>query len=249
MQKTDSADLLFRRIEDAAAISQNRPHYIGFLNEAECDTAKSYLKNRIDVNYSFYGGYEDAERCMLGFFPEYLEASAKDFPIEAITFSFRQEDSLSHRDFLGSFMALGIERSAVGDILVEAGKCVAFIRREMLSYFTDEIRKVGRVGVKLKNGYKLPLPDAREYKELSGVVASERVDCIVALLSKQSREKAANMIKSGLVQLNHVEISSTSLKVNVGDKLSIRTKGKFIIDEYGKLTGKGRLPVSARKYI
>lgn len=145
-------------------------------------------------------------------------------------------------------MALGVERDVIGDILVGEGRCVAFFRQEMAPYFLDNIRKIGRVGVKAEEGAKEPLPVRREFKELSGVVASQRLDCLVAFLCKTSREKAAGLITAGLVMRNHRESLSPSQRTEEGDVLSIRGHGKFQIDRLGPLTSKGRLSVLCRKY-
>ena len=145
-------------------------------------------------------------------------------------------------------MALGVERDVLGDILVGEGCCVAFLRREMAPYFLDNIRKIGRVGVKASLGAEGPLPVRREFQELSGVVASARLDCLVGLLCRTSREKAAGLITAGAVQRNHWETYSQGERVEEGDVLSIRKYGKFIIDQLGPLTAKGRLSVKCRKY-
>ena len=79
---------------------------------------------------------------------------------------------------------------------------MAFLRREMAPYFLDNIRKIGRVGVKASLGAEEPLPVRREFQELSGVVASARLDCLVGLLCRTSREKAAGLITAGAVQRN-----------------------------------------------
>ncbi len=243
------SEALKRRIEDSILISEKRPRFLGFLDEAEADSAREYLKFRKDASFSFWGGYESAERKLLGFFPEYMETEEADFPLSAITLTYRAEDTLSHRDFLGAFMNLGIERTVIGDILCGEGRTVAFIKTDMLPYFLENIRKIGRVGVTIKEGAELPLPDGRRFTEVKGVIASNRLDSIVALLAKTSREKASSLIKSGLVMLNHKEELSPSSKVEIGDKISIRSRGRFIIDDFGRLTGKGRLPVICRKYI
>ncbi len=242
-------EALFRRIEDSLLIAEKRPQFLGFLDEAEGYAAGEYLKYRKDVKFSFWGGHDEAERKMLGFFPDFIDMENSAFPLSAITLKYRDEDILSHRDFLGAFMNLGIERSVIGDILCGEGRTVAFIKTEMLAYFLENIKKIGRVGVTVEEGASLPLPMSRSFAEIKGVVASNRLDSIVALLTKQSREKAAAMIKSGTVLLNHEETLSSSSRVEIGDKLSIKGKGRFIIDDFGQLTGKGRLPVSCRKYI
>ena len=145
-------------------------------------------------------------------------------------------------------MQLGIERSVVGDILVGEGRTVAFIHQEMERYFLDNLRKIGRMGVKIAVGCEEPLPSIREYKDISGVVASDRLDCIAALLCRTSREKAARLITSGAVMVDHQEVLSVDRRLEEGDVISVRGHGKFVLDSFGPLTGKGRLTVKCRKY-
>ena len=91
-------------------------------------------------------------------------------------------------------MSLGVERSEVGDILPESGRCVVFVRSELADYFCLNLRKIGNVGVRVQEGAEMPLPLGHEFQGNFGVVASQRLDCIVALLCKTSREKASGLI-------------------------------------------------------
>lgn len=244
----ETADLLAAKLKDGLSLSERRPWFLGFLNEVEAAYCMDFLRHRSDVGSLFWGGYEEAERRILGLFPEYMDPGPELFPLTPLTFSFREEDSLSHRDFLGSFMALGIERDVIGDILVGKGRCVAFVRQEMADYFCQNLRKIGRVGVRVTVGAEEPLPLSREFAELSGVVASERLDCLVAFLCRVGRGEAAELIASGKVMRNYREVLSVSERLSAGDVLSVQKQGKFIIDRLGPLTSKGRLSVQCRKY-
>ena len=240
-------ELLLAKLRDAARTGGRRPCFLGFLDESEAAFCRDFLRKE-PMGHLLWGGYDGAERVMAGFFPDYMEPSEEDFPIAALTFGYRPGDKLSHRDFLGSFMGLGIERSVVGDSLVGEGRAVAFVRREMERYFLENIQKIGRVGVKITAGYQEPLPVIREYKDISGVIASDRLDCMTALLCRTSREKAARLIVSGAVMVNHQEVLSVDRRLEERDIISVRGHGKFILDSFGPLTGKGRLTVKCRKY-
>lgn len=240
--------LLQAKLEDLLRLGERRPAFLGFLDESEAAQARQYYAFRRD-KVMFWGGFSQAERVIAGVFPDYLEPDASLFPLQALTFRFREEDALSHRDFLGALMSLGVERSMIGDILVEKGRAVLFVREEMTGYFLQNIRKIGRVGVKILEGAEEPFPEAHQFQNVSGVIASERLDCFTALLCKTSREKAAGFIVQGLVMINHVVQDSVSVRVQEGDILSIRGKGKFIVDQVGPETAKGRLSVQCRKYI
>lgn len=239
--------ILKARAEDAIRLSHKGPRFIGFLDPSETAFLQAYLKYQRDASFRFWGGYQDAQRCMLGVFQPWDDEPC--FPIEAISLYFRDEDQLSHRDFLGSLMAQGVARASLGDILVETGRAVIFVKTELQDYFLNNISKVGRTGVRCSPGAQQPLPAANSFQELSSVVASERADCIVAFLMKTSREKAVLAINGGLVALNYAELSSVSARVAQGDIISIRHTGKFVIDSLGPPTKKGRLVIKCRKYI
>ena len=243
----DARDLLLAKLEDAVSLSKKRPAFLGFLTEEEAALCQDHLARR-EARPLFWGGYPEAERKLLGLFPDYQEPEEGLFPLTALTFTYRERDSLSHRDFLGSIMALGVQREVVGDILVGKGRCVVFVRREMGDYFLHSLGKIGRVGVKVSLGVNGELPLEREYQPISGVVASDRLDCLVGLVCRVSREKAAGLIAAGLVTRNHREALSGSQRVEEGDRLTVRGTGKFIIDQLGPKTSKGRLSARCRKY-
>ncbi len=240
--------LFLRKVEDLLRLSQKRPCFSAFLNENEAAQAEDLLKGKKGVSFLFWGGWEEAKRKLLGVFPDYLEADPALFPIAPLTFFYREEDELSHRDFLGSFMALGVERGTVGDILPGKGRCAAFVKKEMADYFCQNIRKIGRTGVRAEAGIIGELPREQGFLEYQGTVASRRLDCLVAFFCRTSREKAAGLIASKAVSRNHREALSGAQLTEEGDVLSIRGKGRFLIDRFGSLTAKGRIQVEGRKY-
>ncbi len=237
-------------LEDAAELSvrRNRPVFTDFLTESEQTAAESVMK-RLHANYMFHGGFGVAERRMLGVFPPYEEPDAELFPIDGVTASFRAVDSVEHRSVLGTLMAQGIERSSVGDILIESGRCVFFCRTTVTRALLENIGKIGGVGVRLSQGFTEPLPEAHSFKDISVTIASARLDCIIAALAGIGRGRAEELITAGEVMINSVICKKVSQSVNEGDKLTLRGTGKFIIDDLGTVTRKGRLILSARKYV
>lgn len=241
-------DLLLRRLEDGIRTARGRPAFLGFLDESQRAQLTQALARRREVPSLFWGGFPEAERVLLGLFPDYEEPGPAAFPLQAVTFTYRKEDQPGHRDFLGAMMGLGVQRDVIGDILVGEGRCVAFVKEEIAGYFVSGLSKIGRVGVKTSLGAEEPLPVGHTFREIRGVAASARLDCLTAVFCRTSREKASAMVAMGLVQLNHRETLSPSARVEEGDVLSVRGQGKFIIDRLGPLTQKGRLSVQGRKY-
>lgn len=113
-------ELFTARILDIAGQAEQKmyPKYTMFLDERQVYLAEQQLRKHRCSNYLFFGGYEGAQRRMLGVFPSYMEPELSSYPIVGLGLSYRKEEGLSHRDFLGSFMALGVKREVIGDILV-----------------------------------------------------------------------------------------------------------------------------------
>lgn len=241
--------LLQAKLDDAIRISAKRPQFIGFLDEAQFYQAEQYLQSQKDRSVLHWGGHEEAERRMIGFFPDFIEPSEEAFPLCAISFTYRKSESPGHRDFLGAFMNLGVTRSSVGDILIGEGFAVAFVKEGLSQLFLQNLSKIGRTGVSVSEGFTHPLPDARKMEAFTGIVASLRLDCVTACLLRCGREKAAEAIRQGLVSVNHSENCSASHRLKPGDTVSIRKKGKFVLDHADARTGKGRLIVDFRKYL
>lgn len=236
-------------MEDAAELCERRnsPVFTDFLTEAEQAAAAAVMR-RVGANYLLYGGYEDAERRMLGVFPPYDEPDGSLFPIDSITAVCRASEKLDHRSVLGTLMAQGIERSCIGDILTENGRCVFFCRNTVTRALLADIDKMGGTGVKLSEGHEEPLPAAHSFKAITDTVASARLDCLVAALARTGRGEAERLITAGEVMIDSVPCKKVSQTVREGQKITVRGEGKFIIDEIGTMTRKGRRILSARKY-
>lgn len=229
--------------------TRRRPCFIGFLDEREQRLIRNLMEKTGNENYMFWGGYEAAERVVFGAFPASVPPETDIFPFSPVTVSFREADGLCHRDFLGALMALGIERSTVGDILTEPGRCVLFLREEVLPYVLQQIRKIGAVGVTVTPGAEQPYPQGRRFRTISTVISALRADCIVAACTGQSREKAKSQISAGLLSVNYAPCLSPSRLLDQGDVLSVRGAGKFRLEEAGPVTRKGRIAIQIKKYL
>ena len=242
------ADLFLARVDDTADIAErsSKCKYLGFLSPEQAVGAEKRLKNR-SVKFGFFGGYDGADRVMLGCFPDWAEGD--EYPITAVTFNYRKSDALSHRDFLGSLMGLGITRESVGDILVSEGRAVAFLSEDIADYVIKQVSKIGRVGVTVSLGFEGELPERGTLADFSDTVASARLDCIVAALGNMSRNEASEKIVSGFVSVNSFVTEKITHTVNEGDIITVRGKGKFIIASLDGRTRKNRVVLNYKKYV
>lgn len=245
---SDEDKLLIARLKDFAYTAENKytPKFTPFLDERQLAVAEDFLLGERFSCYLAFGGHELCRRKVLGLFPD--TPSEEFFPIVPLEFSYREQDKLSHRDFLGALMALGIKREMIGDIFIDNGRTIVFAYDTVSENILSQISKVGSVGVKLKVCDEVYLSAKDNFTDIDGVVASVRADCIVALATGMSRAKSAEYIKSNGIDINFVKIFSPSYSFSEGDIFSVRGFGKFIFSEVGGMTRKEKLHIKIKKY-
>ena len=159
--------------------------------------------------------------------------------------------TLSHRDYLGALLALGIERHVLGDLVVlDDCRALLFCNADIAPFICAELDRVGRDGVKvqrLPEDAKIEIP--RRYKSVSDTVASARFDCIAAALAGLSREKAQMLIRAGECTLDYEPCDKCDKIIEPPCVISLRGYGKFRVDDISMQTKKGRLRMLAQKYI
>ncbi|MCM1335439.1 MAG: YlmH/Sll1252 family protein [Bacteroides sp.] len=246
MKERSSRESAEIRAGDLLRLSEKRgtPVFTAFLNEQEQLFSERFLTGK-NARFLFWGGHESCTRRMLCVSTDGAEEG--DFPIYPLTVAFRAGEPLTHRDFLGAFLSLGIDRAQIGDIFVCQNCAVAFCTKTARDLILDFVAKVGRTGVTIRDGVLAELPKAR-FEEVGVVAASLRADCIVGALSGLSREKAADFIRSGRFLLNYEECTSVSKLLNEGDILTLRGYGKFKLADGGTETKKGRIRVRLDRY-
>ena len=228
---------------------RNIPAATDFLSPAEQRAAQELLHAAaIHEGYAFRGGYERAERKMLFFLPDWQEEADESESMTALRCTYRKEDTLTHRDFLGSLMAQGITREKLGDILVSEGSCDLIVSRDIAPYLLQNVTSAGRVKLSVS---EIGLSDlnvpALKVKEIRDTVSTLRLPAASGF--SMSRGKAQELISSGRVQLNHRETLKADAPVAQGDVVSARGLGKFEVAEVGGLSKKGRTALLLRRYL
>ncbi len=271
---SDEDRLLLRRAEELFFRSGNGTVAVSqFLNPREIFIIKNMLPRIFSDDESsplcfFWGGYPQAERALLCCLPSYFrymiseeispQAASKEELSAAIT-PLRVKTSgyvrLSHRDFLGATVGLGIDRSALGDILLDDEGAILFVAPSVAGLLKSELIYIGRDKVKTVS---VTLPDdfsySRAYEPIRGTIASNRLDAVLSEAAHTSRETAKELIRQGLVEHNHFAASEPDAPVFAGDVMSVRKVsnckgGKFIIDRLDERSAKGRIRFEARKYL
>lgn len=228
-----------------------------FLSPREARLASSFVERAgQDAVCVLDGGYAEAERVRAFILPEYLHEPEYFAPMlqEKISLlSLRGGGfcTLSHRDYLGALLALGIERHVLGDLLVlDERSAVLFCDAGISPYICAELTRVGKDGIKVEElpwGTQIEIPE--RYKSVSDTVASARFDCIAAALAGLSREKAQMLIRAGECTVDYEPCDRCDKTIEPPCVISLRGYGKFLVDDVSMQTKKGRLRMYARKYI
>ena len=222
-----------------------------FLSPREMEMAR-YLFGQQPGLISF-GGYEDAERKMLVYLPEYLEEDSlyeEDSPIVCLRATYFEKDNLSHRDFLGALMGAGIARETVGDICVGKGCCDFFVTAEIAPYIEQNFISAGRTKFHLE---RIPLREAQipepEVKIIKDTLASLRLDSVISSGFRIGRSLASQYVSAGKAAIDGLPCEKPDKAVEEGAKVSVRGLGKIKLVSVGGRTKKDRISVTIHRYV
>lgn len=243
--------LLLSKIEDVCAIAEKRNCVCtsAFIDPASAAFIKRNLNKRSGMLYEFFGGYEDAERVMFAAGPDWMENL--EFPIDAVLISPKgKANSLTHRDYLGGVLSLGITRDIIGDICLKDGKALLFCKNDISDYIVFNLTSVGRFSV-VCSKYEADVEQfvKKRVTKDSVNVASVRLDTVISAVYKLSRSASCALIESGRVKINYEECLKTDGKINEGDLISVRGYGRVKFLSVGGMSKKGRLYIDIEKYV
>lgn len=221
-----------------------------FLDPASQVIVNEKCINNVGYNSVWFGGYEDAERNVLGVFTEWEEPTDSAFPILALKIECKYPAGLSHRDYLGAILSLGIDRSKTGDIIVDGDSAVVFVLEDIAEYIKTNLAKIGRHGVKIDicSVDNIELPE-RKFKIINAVSASLRLDAVLAGGLNLSRANAVKLIQAGKVQINHKLCEDVSQNLSNGDLISVRGFGRLVFEGVGNSTRSGRIHITLKKFV
>ncbi len=235
-----------------------------FLDMRERSVIATHLSPQSEAKTVFYGVFDDAERVAAVMLPYYIEAD--DFESLCSYFSENPDDNplavvevekdrfskpLSHRDYLGALMSLGIRREMTGDIIVNENGCKIAVLAHMADYIAENLCKAGRGSLKAK---VVSAPTVTETEKATGVedsftVSSMRLDSVVKNAFKVSRGDACKAIESGVVFVNDSECLKADKKICGGDKIVFRRKGRIIVEDCSSVSKKGRIIVIIKRFV
>lgn len=253
--RSEDERLLLARTLDRLELARTRsiPTHTGFLSPQERTAVEALLNACGHPRHLFFGGFPQAERTVCFFLPDWQEEEnvleGEDCPVRALRASFTG-GGLTHRDFLGAILGLGLDREKVGDLLVGEGQCDLLILEDIQNFLLLHLDQAGRSRLTLA---PIPLtrlePPKLQVRTLRDTVSSLRLDAVAASGFSLSRGKAADLIASGRFQLNHRECVKPDRTVAQGDVLTCRGLGKCVVKEVGGPSKKGRTMLVLERYV
>lgn len=234
---------------------QYRPVFTEFLTLYENSMVLSSMNKLAPVSVQSWGGYEEAERRLLCFFPMDFPIERADFPISCIHICPKNQkfsDNLSHRDFLGAVLSLGIDRNRTGDILLRENDGWLFCDSEIVGFIAQNLERVRHTSVicEMIQPAEVPADILRpDVQSVKGFVTALRLDAVAAVAFHVSRSSMAECIRSDQVFVNGKLASENSVRVKENDLISVRGMGKFRYLGIEGESKKGRLAIRIEKYI
>lgn len=247
---TGEENLMKKRFEEISERSYFNGIYTftEFLSPAEQALLRSSVQK---VPYSFFGGFEGAEKAIAVFGSEELCGYVFEPPISFVKIepaSQKFSDELSHRDFLGSIMSLGIKRSTFGDLIVKDNCGYTVCLENIADYICDNLLSIKHTSVRCSVLSEFPKEIIPAPVESEFVVASERLDSVVSAIYKLSRSESKNLVEHEKVLVGGIPVLGTDYRPRENDIITVRGHGKFIYVGLERETKKGRLRCKAKIY-
>lgn len=244
---------LKNRMRDLAERSfrQGMFTFTGFLSLGEQDIYWQLEKELHYASGKLWGGAEDNERKVLRFgSPEEL-GYEEPYRIRCIHIRPLMEkfaDELSHRDFLGALMNLGIDRSTLGDIRVGNKEAYLFCLESVATFVCENLNQVKHTHVRCEAVPEGQLPPQEEPVPVRLQVSSERADAVLAKAYNQSRGEVLEWFRAGRVYIEGRLCGNNSRLLKEGEAVNARGFGKFLYQGVESTSKKGKLNVRIALY-
>jgi len=238
-------ELLKKRLLELSqkAYTQNIYTYTHFLNEYEQSIYKEVQKDLTFVDSHLEGGHEYFTRAIVIFGSEEMFGYKGEIPLVCVRISpvfDKFAELLTHRDYLGALMHLGIERHQIGDILVDKKIAYVFCFEHIAEVLEKELVKVRHTQVQVTKILSEEVKFTQKFQKKEGFVSSMRLDSVISLAFGLSRKNSALLLKGQKVFVNGKLLIGGDHKVETGDAVSVRGYGKFLVGTLGKQSKKGR---------
>lgn len=241
---------LKKRFQELAEKSyhQNRYTFTGFLSLAEQDVLQRAVGSESPAPVTLFGGNGQAERQMARFGSPETLGYEMEFPIvcvEICPLSEKFAEPLSHRDYLGALMNLGIERSTLGDIVQKEKRAYLFCTEAMAPFICENLTRVRHTSVRCGIAGEAADAGVKEPTPVNIIVSSERLDGVIAKIYHLSRGQSLELFSAKRIYVNGRQMENNSYQLRENDSVTVRGMGKFRYEGAKHTTRKGKLSVSA----
>ncbi len=240
----------FRELADKA-YGHNIYTFTGFLGMSELSDFYSMERELSFIPWEAFGGAKDCERMMIRFGSEDVFGYAEEFPITCLKIKPLMQkfaDKLSHRDFLGALMNLGIERDTLGDIILKENEGYLFCTRTIAPFICENLTRIKHTPVLCEVAEAAPGQGQEEKQEVKIQVSSTRIDGMVAKVYHLSRGESVEYFRQKKVFVNGRLCENNSHFLKEGDVVTVRGLGRFIFEVTQGLSKKGKTNVAVRCY-
>lgn len=239
-----------KSLENAAKLAGEKGlvRFSRFLDPAQALQAANYAR-AYGAECSLWGGYEGAERVIACFYPPHEQAELDQYPIVCLHSRYAEKFcSISHRDLLGSFMSLGLTRACLGDIIIVGADIYLFAHEQTAGFIVQSMVSAGRTPLHLSILDEIPTMPEPEGTRFSAVVSSLRLDGVIAAAYRLSRSESAELIRAGLVKVDHAVCERVDAAVGENALFSIRGKGRIRLISVDGMTRKQRIGITFFRY-
>jgi len=226
------------------SVHSGRPHITHFLHPGQITLLHMAVNAVGSMAVVTDGGYPEAERIKAALVPVDCHWFDGDLQIAILHISPSAfAEALTHRDYLGAILAMGITRDVLGDIIVSPEGAYVVCDRPMAAYIGDNLSQIGREAVSVEVVDTMGQAAKRPYRRETVTVAGLRLDAVLAKAFRISRDASAALVRKGDVKLDFRPVSSPSAPVEEGSLISCKGHGRIKIMSVGGLTRKRRIPV------
>lgn len=242
----ETDELLKKRIKELAEKAYQSSVYTfsSFLGLSELSAFYEMERELSFITCTIFGGYEDSERAMLRFGSEEEFGYTEDFPIVCLKIRPLMQkfaDHLSHRDFLGALMNLGIERSTLGDIILKDNEGYLFCTETIASFILENLTRIKHTSVFCEETKEIPVTKEEDLSEVKIQIPSQRIDSVVAKVYHFSRNESVEYFRQKKVFVNGRLCENNSYFLKEKDVVNVRGYGKFIFMGMQGYSKKGKL--------
>lgn len=230
-------------------LNNHRLESTDFLDPYERFLAKSILNRFEDINYLEDGGLDDSERKIISIYPYYFGEADIEDKLSFLRINY-PVSGLSHKDFLGAILNMGITREKLGDLYVHDEHAFAIVKNEIKDYILYNLSKVSNHNVKIRETQRGRLESVEEeFKEINKFVSSLRLDTIISTIYNLSRQNSLKLIRSDRIKVNFKPVNKPSIELNEGDLISAKGYGRSTFHSINGTSKKGNYNITIRILI